>query len=276
MNKKTILNTALFCDYPWSLQFIKNIIKFKNFNIILVITSKKKNSTIIEENKKYLINNNIILLVTNNKQKILSTLKFHKINIGISIAYSLIFNESLISFFNNYLFNIHPSYLPFRKGPDPVRHGIIKNDKYFGVTLHLINKKVDSGDIISQFKMLNDRKSNTKKILDNLGNKFFTNIINDLFNYILSYKKKIKQRLVKNNTYSYRLSQKELIIDNLDTLVMAINKNRASLPYKNVIYKYHNKQIISNRLLSKTKKRNYLEYKLKNKIIYISILNEKK
>ncbi|MDC0498914.1 formyltransferase family protein [Alphaproteobacteria bacterium] len=276
MSKKTILNTALFCDYPWSLQFIKNIIKFKNFNIILVITSKKKSSTIIEENKKYLNNNNIIVLVTNSKKKILSTLKFHKISIGISIAYSLIFNKSLISFFNNCLFNIHPSYLPFRKGPDPIRHGIIENDKYFGVTLHLIDNKIDSGDIISQFKMLNDKKSNVKKILDILGNKFFNNIINDLINYSLSYKRRIKQRLVKNNTYSYRLSQKELLIDNFDTLVMAVNKNRASLPYKNVLYKYHNKKIMSNKLLSLTKKRNYLKYKLKNKIIYISILNEKK
>tara|TARA_Y100001970_G_scaffold294294_1_gene449953 strand:+ start:23347 stop:24195 length:849 start_codon:yes stop_codon:yes gene_type:complete len=274
--KKKYLKTVLFCDYPWSFEFIKKIIRYKSFIIVLVITSKKKNKTIIEKNKNFFDQKKIKLHITNSDTEILKFLNKHNIDLGISIAYSKIFKKKLLLMFKKSLLNIHPSYLPFRKGPDPIRNGIIKDDKFFGITLHIIEEQIDTGDIISQYKILNDNKSNVKMVLDKLGKKYFSIIISDIKKFIYSSAKIKKQTKLTKNSYSSRLIKKELIINNYDTLKIAVNKIRATLPYNNVYYRYKNKYLISKKNFSMLPKKNYYKYILKNKTIYIPPLNEKK
>ncbi|MFC1700558.1 methionyl-tRNA formyltransferase [Patescibacteria group bacterium] len=49
--------------------------------------------------------------------------------------------------------NIHPSLLPKYRGPAPIQAPIINGDKITGVTIMLIDEKVDHGPIISQIKI---------------------------------------------------------------------------------------------------------------------------
>lgn len=48
----------------------------------------------------------------------------------------------------NYAINIHPAILPEYKGYHPVPHVLINNEKYHGITAHLINEDLDAGDIV--------------------------------------------------------------------------------------------------------------------------------
>lgn len=276
MKNISIINTSLFCDYPWSLNFIKKLIKEKKFKIIIIFSSKKNPPTIIEKNKDYFKKNNIKLFISNNNKEIIDKIKFYNVQIGISIAYSKIFKKNIIQLFNNYFFNIHPSYLPQRKGPDPIRNGIIKRDKYFGVTLHIINEKIDGGDIISQYKFINDKKSNVEEILNKLSSKYFNIIIKDIIKYVLHFKTSKKQQKKTNQSYSKKLKKSELIINHNDTSISALNKIRASLPYKYIFYRKKNSLLLSDKYFSITKKNNYSMYNLKNKKIYIKVINEKK
>lgn len=52
--------------------------------------------------------------------------------------------------------NLHPSLLPKYKGLSPQHWPIIKGDKETGITVHFINKGIDTGDIILQHKILID------------------------------------------------------------------------------------------------------------------------
>ena len=56
------------------------------------------------------------------------------------------------SFFNRvpYCFNIHPSYLPAYKGPEPIAWGVLDRQKQFGVTLHEVDEGIDTGAIFAQ------------------------------------------------------------------------------------------------------------------------------
>jgi len=62
-----------------------------------------------------------------------------------------IFSEKFISNFKNTL-NIHPSFLPFFRGRDPIVWAIV-NDFYAGVTFHKISNNIDEGEIIFQKKI---------------------------------------------------------------------------------------------------------------------------
>jgi methionyl-tRNA formyltransferase len=54
---------------------------------------------------------------------------------------------------NNIYLNIHPSYLPFGKGPNPINEYFLAHRKYYGITLHFISSKFDAGNIVYQKKI---------------------------------------------------------------------------------------------------------------------------
>ena len=79
---------------------------------------------------------------------------FEEINPQISIVAA--YGEYIPSWIRNRhpfpCVNVHPSLLPRWRGADPIRAAIITGDTKAGVTLHFTEKKMDSGDILSQFE----------------------------------------------------------------------------------------------------------------------------
>lgn len=49
--------------------------------------------------------------------------------------------------------NIHPSYLPYLRGPHPVNGALFENRQYTGVTMHYMDDDFDTGNIIYQEKV---------------------------------------------------------------------------------------------------------------------------
>ena len=46
--------------------------------------------------------------------------------------------------------NLHPSLLPRYRGPDPLRQQAAAGDERYGVSLHLLDRQFDHGDIVAQ------------------------------------------------------------------------------------------------------------------------------
>ena len=55
--------------------------------------------------------------------------------------------------------NVHPSLLPKKRGPSPIQETILKGDKETGVTIMLMDEKIDHGKIISSIKHQVSRKA---------------------------------------------------------------------------------------------------------------------
>ena len=75
------------------------------------------------------------------------------------------------------IINLHPSYLPYYRGPVPTAWAILNNDKYSGFTIHEINNGIDTGNIIVREKIIikkNDTGYDLYKKGMNLGYKMFT------------------------------------------------------------------------------------------------------
>jgi methionyl-tRNA formyltransferase len=82
--------------------------------------------------------------------------------------------------------NFHNSLLPQYRGTHPVSWVLINDEKETGVTLHLIDEKIDNGPIIYQEKFLIEDKMNLWDLtehLENLTCKIFSQFITHLHLY---------------------------------------------------------------------------------------------
>jgi methionyl-tRNA formyltransferase len=73
-----------------------------------------------------------------------------KPDIIIVAAYGQILPEAVLQIPQYKCINIHPSLLPAYRGPSPVAAAILNGDAQTGVSIMLIERKVDSGPIIAQ------------------------------------------------------------------------------------------------------------------------------
>lgn len=68
------------------------------------------------------------------------------------IQFSLIVGADILKKYWGKIVNLHNSYLPFYRGMSPISHAIRNGEKFFGVTLHLVDEGIDTGPIIGQKK----------------------------------------------------------------------------------------------------------------------------
>ncbi|MGA2157942.1 MAG: methionyl-tRNA formyltransferase [Dehalococcoidia bacterium] len=71
-------------------------------------------------------------------------------DIIVVAAYGQILPETILRIPKYKCINIHPSLLPKYRGPSPIAAAILNGDAETGVTIMLIEKKVDSGPILRQ------------------------------------------------------------------------------------------------------------------------------
>ncbi len=108
--------------------------------------------------------------------------------------------------------NVHPSLLPKYRGPNPYLQTILHGEKYSGVTLHLMNEKLDAGAVMKQQKVEILPSDTSKELRERsvvVARSLVTEFINDLNNRILT---PITQS-EKYATYYPNISGKERMLD---------------------------------------------------------------
>lgn len=86
------------------------------------------------------------------KAETITKIKESKIDLGILAWWPYIIKEPIISGVRLGILNFHPSYLPYNRGKNYNFWTIVESTP-FGVTLHFIDKDVDSGDIAFQSRI---------------------------------------------------------------------------------------------------------------------------
>jgi formyltetrahydrofolate-dependent phosphoribosylglycinamide formyltransferase len=134
---------------------LKNlIIKSRDYNFpinIKLVVSNNVNAKGILYAKKNSIP--YLIINTNNKNydnKILIYLKKYKITLICLAGYMKIISKNFINQYRNKIINIHPSLLPKFKGLNTFSRVLKNNEKKTGCTVHSVNEKLDSGNVISQ------------------------------------------------------------------------------------------------------------------------------
>jgi methionyl-tRNA formyltransferase len=152
---------CLFLGYKKNQTSLINFFKKKNFNIV-------------------------------NCQKIPSLKTFKQSDFILSFGFRKIINENFIKKIKKPIFNIHLSYLPFNRGAHPNFWSFIENTPA-GVSIHKIDKGIDTGNIILR-----------KKIYFNINlNKFST--FKKTYNYLfLEAEKLFKKNFDKIYNKKYK------------------------------------------------------------------------
>ena len=127
----------------------------KKYNVVMVVSQPdrekdRKGNIIYSPCKQLALDNNIEVFqpikIKDEYQKILDI----KPDIIITAAYGQIIPSIILDYPKYGCINVHGSLLPKLRGGAPVHHAIINGDKVVGVTIMYMDKKMDSGDIISQ------------------------------------------------------------------------------------------------------------------------------
>lgn len=86
----------------------------------------------------------------NISSNLVSEIRRIKPDLIISAYYRKIFPRELIEIPCLGIVNIHPSFLPFYRGPVPTAWAILNNETTFGISIHKVDEGIDTGDILVQ------------------------------------------------------------------------------------------------------------------------------
>lgn len=92
-----------------------------------------------------------------------------KPDLGIVAAYGQIIPKDILDLPKYGFINVHPSLLPKYRGPSPIQAAILNGDKKTGVTIMLMDKKIDHGPIINQRALLIEEKETAETLHNRLA-----------------------------------------------------------------------------------------------------------
>ena len=95
-------------------------------------------------------NFNIPIFQPEKNEDLKSKIESMKPDLAIVAAYGRILSKEVLDIPKYKSLNIHPSILPKYRGASPIQHTILNDDKESGVTIILMDEKIDHGKIISR------------------------------------------------------------------------------------------------------------------------------
>jgi phosphoribosylglycinamide formyltransferase-1 len=158
-------NTCIFISGKGS--NLKNLIarsRDNSFPIkISLVVSNNKDAYGLNYAKKF----NIPYLFINTKiknyeNKVLIYLKKYKISFICLAGFMKIISNTLINSYQKKIINIHPSLLPKFKGLNTYSRMLKNKEKKAGCTVHYVNKKIDSGNLIVQKRFIVNSQDDEK------------------------------------------------------------------------------------------------------------------
>lgn len=109
--------------------------------------------------------NEIPVFQPDGKEALLKQTTELKPDLIIVTAYGKILPKEIIELPKYGVINVHPSLLPKYRGPSPIQFAILEGDEETGVTIMLVDEKMDEGPILSQ-QMVKIEKDETSATLE--------------------------------------------------------------------------------------------------------------
>ncbi|MDY3738197.1 MAG: methionyl-tRNA formyltransferase [Peptoniphilaceae bacterium] len=151
-----MINIAFMGSPQFAIPTLEMLNKSDEINVSLVISQKDKkrnrNKISPTEVKKYALKKGLKVFTPDsvNSEEFLISLDEFKIDFIIVVAFGQFIGEKLLNKYRNRIINLHPSKLPKYRGSSPIQYTLLNGDKRASVTSMLIDKGMDSGDLLLQ------------------------------------------------------------------------------------------------------------------------------
>ena len=227
--KVIFMGTPVFC-----VPILEELIN--KYNVIMVVSQPdkekdRKGNIIYSPCKEIGIKNNIEVYQPIKIREEYQYILDKRPDIIITAAYGQIIPSQILDYPKYGCINVHGSLLPKLRGGAPIHHAIINGDKEAGVTIMYMDKKMDSGDIISQRSINID----DNMILDDLYYKLSILGRDLLIDTLPSILNGTNNRIKQNEeevTYGLNITKEEELINFNDSVSNVHNKIRglSSIP----------------------------------------------
>ena len=160
----------------------------------------------------------------------------------IVAAYGKLLPEALLNIPEHGCLNVHPSLLPIYRGPSPIQTALLNGDKETGVSIMLLDKEMDAGDLLEQksFKIKETDDYNT------LSEKFSMVGAKALSNLLPTYLEGDVVLETQNDekaTFCYKISKQSGLIDWAKSAEEINNQLRAYKKWPGIFSKFNAKKI---------------------------------
>ena len=121
--------------------------------------------------KNFSNDNNIPLLQPENvnTQDFINLLSKNRPDYIIVVAFGQILHENLLKVPLQFCINLHSSLLPKYRGAAPINRAILNGDSISGVTTMIMDKGMDTGDILLNQEILIEKNDDAKSLHDKLS-----------------------------------------------------------------------------------------------------------
>ena len=148
-----IKKVIIFGCQKIAVNFVEFVAKKREVEIPLVVSSELPSDdllgypSVLSEAKRLGIN---VVNPPNISSELIDHIAEIEPDIFFTVYYRKILPKRLIEIPELGAVNVHPSWLPSYRGPVPTAWALLNGEEEFGVTLHLIDDGVDTGDILAQ------------------------------------------------------------------------------------------------------------------------------
>lgn len=235
---------VLFLGTPeFAVESLKAIYESKKFEIPLVISQvdRKRNRGKMTPTpvKQYALDNGLEVFTP---EDINSDVSFEKINsyepdFLVVVAYGQIIKDRLLSKYNDRILNVHSSLLPKYRGAAPINWAIAEGEDKSGITIMLVEKGLDKGDILYSLEKEILPDENAEELHDTLkvlGGKGIVEVLENFYEYYENRKKQNEEEA----SYRGMLNRKDGKILWDDTCLKIYNKFRGFYPWPGSFFKY--------------------------------------
>jgi len=225
---------------------LKSLIENK-YKIITVITSSdkpigRKQEITHSPIKKTALEYNLEIIQPEKISDITSKISDLKPDLIITAAYGQIIPKDILNTPKFNSLNLHPSLLPKYRGPSPIQTAILNNDKTTGITIMLMDEKLDHGPIISQVKIKINNYDNYQTLEKKLSQEAATLLIKTLPQYFQDQIKP-KPQEEKKASYTKILTRQDGKINWQQTAQEIEKKIRAFYPWPGTWTELNGKRI---------------------------------
>lgn len=238
-----MINICFMGNPKFALQTLDVLYKDENINLKLVVSGKDKrrsrNKFSPTPVKKYAEDNNIRVETPDsvNTEEFVKKLKELEIDYIVVVAFGQLIKKVLLDSFEDRIINLHPSLLPLYRGASPMQFTLLNGDKKTAASAMLIEKGMDSGDILVSKEMDIDPSDDYFDLEEKLGDLGAQAIREAILNYDEVYKKRIVQDDDKA-TYCTKIDKEMGRIDWNKTSEEILNQIRALVAYPVAFFDY--------------------------------------
>lgn len=243
-----MLNICFMGTPKFAVQTLDVLYNDENFDVKLVVSGKDKkrsrNKVTPTEVKKYATDHGIDVITPDsvNTEEFVNELEKLEIDFIVVVAFGQLIGGLLLEKYKDKIINLHPSILPKYRGAAPMQFTLLNGEKQTSPTTMLIEKGMDSGDILMQKIVDVDMNDNYYSLEEKMSEYGSRAIRDTLINFDELYRNRIKQDHSKA-TFTKKITKEMGKINWKDDSIKIYNQIRAFIDYPTAYFSYQDKNV---------------------------------